>query len=47
MVTTKNYKRFGKLRVSEARYEDFLSGSEENNPKYLEHISKTLLCASR
>ncbi|RLG86769.1 MAG: integrase [Thermoprotei archaeon] len=38
--------RFGELKVSEARYEDLLSESDENYSKYLEYLSKTLLCTS-
>ncbi|MHC1628064.1 MAG: integrase [Candidatus Nezhaarchaeales archaeon] len=38
--------RFGELRVSEARYEDLLSESDENYPKYLNYLSSTLNKAS-
>jgi intergrase/recombinase len=34
--------RFGKLKVSEARYEDLLSEADEHYPKYLEHLNKTI-----
>ena len=34
--------RFGELRVSEARYEDLLSESDENYPKYLNYLFSTL-----
>ena len=30
--------RFGKLRVSEARYEDLLSEADQHYPRYLEKL---------
>jgi intergrase/recombinase len=32
--------RFGKLEVSEARYEDLLSEADEHYPKYFELLAK-------
>jgi intergrase/recombinase len=34
--------RFGELKVSEARYEDLLSETDQYYPKYLQHLSKTI-----
>jgi len=34
--------RFGKLEVSEARYEDLLSEADEHYPRYLELLSSPL-----
>ena len=35
--------KFGKLRVSEARYEDLLNEADENYPRYLKHVEATIL----